>query len=95
MGFVRGSWEFLPHEPIVSHDPKSLFGREIRIDIGGGRELALEFLEPEDPNHIIDIAAVVHNGDAEPEDLVVLRPSNEKVEILAISRDLQQWKEGG
>lgn len=52
-------------------------------------------MEPEDPNHIIDIAAVVHNGDAEPEDLVVLWPSNEKVEILAISRDLQQWKEGG
>lgn len=92
MGFVRGSSGMDIQEPVVLYDPKTLFGKEIRIDIGGSRELVLEFLKPDNSHRLIDIATTVHTGKDDPEDLVVLRPTAETVEVLAITRDIQHWE---
>lgn len=65
------------------YNPAAMFGETINIDLGDGRILTVEFLEPNDADHLIDIAASVTGFDGEePEDLVVLRPTKETVEIL-------------
>lgn len=74
--------------PITVYNPAALFDREIRIDIGNGRILSLEFLKPDTSKYLIDVAASIKYEDKEPEDLVVLRPTKETVEILEINANL-------
>lgn len=70
--------------PITVYNPAALFDKKLRIDIGGDRNLVLEFFEPKEPRYLIEVAAVVEHPDQAPEDLVVLRPTQDAVEILPV-----------